>query len=44
MVAAILILVLAVPTAVWFLVRARTRQSARPEVEHSGPRHRWWQP
>jgi hypothetical protein len=43
-IAAILIVVLIVPTAAWFVVRGRNRRAALPEVERSGPRHRWWQP
>jgi len=45
----LLIVVLAVPTAAWFAVRARSRRVVESEAEkagpvRTGPKHRWWMP
>lgn len=43
MIAVILLVLLVVPTVVWFTVR-RPREDAGAPVETSGTKHRWWQP
>jgi hypothetical protein len=39
-----LLVVLVVPTLVWFTARRRPRDDAAAEVTSSGTKHRWWQP
>jgi len=39
-----LLVLLVVPTAVWFTVRRRPKRGARADATGSGVRHRWWQP
>jgi hypothetical protein len=43
-IAVILLVLLVVPTVVWFTVRGRPREDAGATVEASGAKHRWWQP
>ncbi len=44
MIAVVLLVVLVVPTAVWFTVRYRPKGDAPAKVTASGIKHRWWQP
>jgi hypothetical protein len=39
-----LLVVLVVPTVVWFAVRRRPSEDAQENVTASGIKHRWWQP
>jgi hypothetical protein len=43
-IALILLVLLVVPTVVWFTVRRRPREDAGAEVDVPGTKHRWWQP
>jgi hypothetical protein len=41
---AILLVVLALPTLVWVIVRWLPSKEDTQPVRPGGPRHRWWQP
>jgi hypothetical protein len=43
--AVLILILLAVPTVVWVIIRMRPKIS-RPATREArqGPRHRWWQP
>jgi hypothetical protein len=44
-IAVLLLILLAVPTLVWVIIRTRAKISQPPTRQVSeGPKHRWWQP
>jgi hypothetical protein len=44
-IAALILVLLAVPTVVWVIVRMRPKMSRpSPRQASEGPKHRWWQP
>ena len=45
MIAALILILLAVPTVVWVIIRLRPKISRPPPGQAApGPKHRWWQP
>ena len=40
----VLLVVLAVPTVLWVVIRYRPKGGREAKITTSGVRHRWWQP
>jgi hypothetical protein len=39
-----LLVLLVIPTLVWVTIRYWPKDGGEAQVQHSGPKHRWWQP